>query len=55
MRNKLTPFLISPKGETMGRNTTSMQYFDRKLLLLPPWGKVGKGVNYREEDSTGYK
>jgi len=26
----LTPFPVSPRGE--------------KLVLLPPWGKVGKGV-----------
>jgi hypothetical protein len=26
-----TPFLISPRGEMI-------------VLLLPPWGKVGKGV-----------
>ncbi len=31
----ITPFLISPKGERM-------------VSLLPPWGKVGKGVNILE-------
>ena len=28
-----TPFLISPGGKVL-------------ILLLPPWGKVGKGVDY---------
>jgi hypothetical protein len=30
--HEITPFLISPTGEKMD-------------FLLPPWGKVGKGVN----------
>jgi hypothetical protein len=35
----VTPFLISPKGEK----------FD---LLLPPWGKVGKGVKANKNNMS---
>jgi hypothetical protein len=39
-----TPFPVSPKGEKLG-------------LLLPPWGKAGKGVEVRndftEKDTEG--
>ena len=41
-----TPFPVSPRGEMISFVSISGLYHrsDELDLLLPPWGKVGKGV-----------
>jgi hypothetical protein len=42
----ITPFPVSPKGEMIDSESHSYSFRggDEIVQLLPPWGKVGKGV-----------
>jgi len=40
----LTPFPVSPRGEMIVLSIGMKNIDKRMFLLLPPWGKVGKGV-----------
>ena len=46
-----TPFLISPRGEMIGSFTYLFREPIEFVLLLPPWGKVGKGIKISIKES----